>query len=148
MRCTHGLVSGSEGTDEILAEPRRAKSSKEQYNTTQYNTISNTTLTAMLRAHTLVFTDKLVSEIEPLAVAAMGSVQFLQTKESIAMKVTRKIPDVIDSSYEYAEKAMDMETAIREKMTELPPQDFEGVLHPALRRTKFSSSFWVGFWEL
>ena len=60
--------------------------------------------TAMLRAHTLVFTDKLVSEIEPLAVAAMGSDQFLQMKESIAIKVTRKIPDVIDSSYEYTQK--------------------------------------------
>jgi hypothetical protein len=32
---------------------------------------------AMLRAHTLVFTDKLVAEIEPLAISAMGSAKFL-----------------------------------------------------------------------
>lgn len=86
---------------------------------------------AMLRAHTLVFTDKLVVEIEPLAVAAMGSEKFLQMKEEIARKVTEKIPDAIDSSYEYTQKALDMENIIRVKMAELPPEQFEGVLHPA-----------------
>lgn len=69
-----------------------------------FNGSRSKNFTAMLRAHTLVFTDKLVSEIEPLAVAAIGSEQFLQMKESIAMKVTRTIPDVIDSSYEYTQK--------------------------------------------
>ena len=69
-----------------------------------FNGSRSKNFTAMLRAHTLVFTDKLMSEIEPLAVAAIGSRQFLQMKESIAMKVTRKIPDVIDSSYEYTQK--------------------------------------------
>lgn len=60
--------------------------------------------TAMLRAHTLVFTDKLVAEIEPLAVAAMGSGKFLQMKEDIAWKVATKLPDIIDSSFEYTQK--------------------------------------------
>jgi len=86
---------------------------------------------AMLRAHTLVFADKLVAEIEPLVVAAMGSGEFLQMKEDIASKVTKMIPDVIDSSYEYTQKIMDMENIIRAKMAALPPKDFEGVLHPA-----------------
>jgi uncharacterized membrane protein YheB (UPF0754 family) len=86
---------------------------------------------AMLRAHTLVFTEKLVVEIEPLAVAAMGADAFLQMKEDIARKVMEKLPDVIDSSYEYTQEAMDMETTIREKMQVLPPDEFEGVLHPA-----------------
>jgi len=86
---------------------------------------------AMLRAHTLVFTEKLVVEIEPLAVAAMGSEKFLQMKEDIARKVTEKIPDLIDSSYEYTQKALDMENIIREKMAKLPPEQFERVLHPA-----------------
>lgn len=87
--------------------------------------------TAMLRAHTLVFTDKLVAEIEPLAVAAMGAKEFLQMKEDIAWKVTEKIPDLIDSSYEYTQKALDMENTIRTKMAALPYDKFERVLHPA-----------------
>jgi uncharacterized membrane protein YheB (UPF0754 family) len=86
---------------------------------------------AMLRAHTLVFTDKLLAEIEPLAIAAMGSDKFLQMKEDIAQKVLDKIPSVIDVSYEYTQEALDMETTIRTKMSELPASEFEGVLHPA-----------------
>jgi hypothetical protein len=80
---------------------------------------------AILRAHTLVFTDKLVVEIEPLAVAALGSDKFLQMKEDIAKKVMEKIPDIIDSSYEYTQTALDMEATIRDKMAVLPPEDFE-----------------------
>lgn len=86
---------------------------------------------AMLRAHTLVFTDKLVIEIKPLAVAAMGSEKFLQMKEDIAQKVMEKIPAVIDSSYQYTQEALDMENTICSKMAVLPAEDFEGVLHPA-----------------
>jgi uncharacterized membrane protein YheB (UPF0754 family) len=86
---------------------------------------------AMLRAHTLAFTDKLLVEIEPLAIAAMGLDSFMEMKESIAQKVVQKLPDVIDASYEYTQKALDMEATIREKMRELPSAEFEGVLHPA-----------------
>ncbi|KAL3943104.1 MAG: hypothetical protein SGBAC_002795 [Bacillariaceae sp.] len=86
---------------------------------------------AMLRAHTLAFTDKLLVEIEPLAIAAMGVEKFLEMKESIGRKVVEKIPDVIDASYEYTQKALSMEDTIREKMKELPSAEFEGVLHPA-----------------
>lgn len=87
---------------------------------------------AMLRAHTLVFTDKLVAEIEPLAIAAMGSEEFLKMKEDIATKVIQKIPSVIDASYEYTQEALGMEDTIREKMSQLPSEDFEGVLHPGM----------------
>ena len=86
---------------------------------------------AMLRAHTIVFTDKLVAEIEPLAVAAMGSEKFLQMKEDIAQKVVEKIPSVIDVSYEYTQEALDMENTIKTRMTKLSSSEFEGVLHPA-----------------
>ena len=69
-----------------------------------FNGARSKNFTAMLRAHTLVFTDKLLAEIEPLAVAAMGTEKFLQMKEDVARKVTQKIPDVIDSSFEYTQR--------------------------------------------
>jgi hypothetical protein len=90
----------------------------------------------MLRAHTLVFTDKLVAEIEPLAIAAMGSAKFLQMKEDIAQKVLDKIPSIIDVSYEYTQGALDMETTIREKMAGLPCADFEGSCTQHSRKMK------------
>lgn len=38
---------------------------------------------------------------------------------------------IIDRSYEYTLEALDMEHTVRDKLAELPPADFEGVLHPA-----------------
>jgi len=86
---------------------------------------------AMLRAHTLLFTEKLIAEIKPMAIAAMGAAEFAKMKEDIAQKVVDNIPFIIDHSYEYTQAALDMETTIRTKMQELPPAEFEGVLHPA-----------------
>mmetsp|Transcript_1397 Transcript_1397/g.1890 ORF Transcript_1397/g.1890 Transcript_1397/m.1890 type:complete len:413 (+) Transcript_1397:229-1467(+) len=86
---------------------------------------------AMLRAHTLVFTDKLVAEIKPLAVAAMGAEKFARMKEDIAQKVIDRLPDIIDNSYEYSEQTLDMENTVATKMEALPAPEFEGVLHPA-----------------
>jgi uncharacterized membrane protein YheB (UPF0754 family) len=86
---------------------------------------------AMMRAHTLVFTDKLVAEIKPLAIAAMGAESFARMKEDIAQKVLDNIPLVIDNSYEYTQEALDMENSIRTKMQQLPAAEFESVLHPA-----------------
>lgn len=83
---------------------------------------------AMLRAHTLVFVDKLLAEIQPLAVAALGADQFARLKEDIAIKVVEGIPDIIDNSYQYTQEALDMERTVADKMIELAPAEFEGVL--------------------
>ncbi|GAX23002.1 hypothetical protein FisN_15Hh100 [Fistulifera solaris] len=86
---------------------------------------------AMLRAHTLVFVEKLVAEIKPLAIAAMGADQFARMKEDIAQKVIENLPHIIDNSYEYTQEALNMEETVRIRMQKLTPAEFEGVLHPA-----------------
>jgi uncharacterized membrane protein YheB (UPF0754 family) len=91
----------------------------------------STNFFAMLRAHTLVFTEKLVAEIKPFAVASLGAETFARMKEDIAQKVMDKLPGIIDRSYEYSAEALDMERTVCEKMQELSPTEFEGVLHPA-----------------
>mmetsp|Transcript_16530 Transcript_16530/g.23320 ORF Transcript_16530/g.23320 Transcript_16530/m.23320 type:complete len:415 (-) Transcript_16530:1542-2786(-) len=99
---------------------------------------------AMLRAHTLVFTEKLIVEIKPLAVAAMGAKKYSEMKEAIAQKVIDKIPTIIDQSYEYTQEALQMESTIRSKMQELPSKDFEGVLHPAFEEDEITLIFLGG----
>jgi hypothetical protein len=86
---------------------------------------------AMLRAHTLVFTDKMTAELKPLAIAAMGAEKFAAMKEAIAQKVLAEIPNIIDQSYEYTTDALGIEKEMKTKMSDLSPVDFEGVLHPA-----------------
>lgn len=83
---------------------------------------------AMLRAHTLVFVDKMLAEIKPIAIASMGAEAFARMKEDIAQKVIDTLPTIIDHSYHYSNEALDMENTVREKMQQLPSAEFEGVL--------------------
>mmetsp|Transcript_22160 Transcript_22160/g.34081 ORF Transcript_22160/g.34081 Transcript_22160/m.34081 type:complete len:413 (-) Transcript_22160:1240-2478(-) len=85
---------------------------------------------ALMRAHTIVFTEKLLSEVKPVLVAAMGASQFADLKEEIAQKVVEKMPSIIDHSYEYTQKALNLEETMRTKMAALSSEEFEGVLHP------------------
>ena len=82
---------------------------------------------AMLRAHTLVFTDKMTAELKPLAIAALGAEQFAAMKEAIAQRVLDEIPNIIDQSYEYTTEALGIEDEMRTKMKALSPAEFEGV---------------------
>ncbi|EED90255.1 predicted protein [Thalassiosira pseudonana CCMP1335] len=86
---------------------------------------------AMLRAHSIVFTEKLVGGMKPLAVTAMGSQQFSEMKEEIAKKIAENLPIIMPHSYQYTTEALDMENTIRERMQKLSYPEFEGVLHPA-----------------
>ena len=45
----------------------------------------------------------------------------------------QKIPNAIDASYQYTQEALNMEGTIRDRMRELPSDEFEGVLHPAFQ---------------
>lgn len=81
---------------------------------------------AMLRAHSIVFTEKLVGGMKPLAVTAMGSQQFSEMKEEIAKQIADNLPSIMPHSYQYTTDALDMENTIREKMQELSYPEFEG----------------------
>jgi uncharacterized membrane protein YheB (UPF0754 family) len=87
----------------------------------------------MLRAHSIVFTEKLIGNLKPIAIASMGATKFSEMKETIAEKICQKIPSIIDQSYEYTTEALDTEKTIRVKMQGLSPELFEGVLHPAFQ---------------
>lgn len=93
---------------------------------------------AMLRAHTLVFTERFIAELRPVAIAAMGADQVAQMKEDIAQKVLDEMPNIIDNSYTYTTEVLDVENTIREKMAELPSAEFEGVLHPAFEEDELT----------
>jgi len=86
---------------------------------------------AMLRAHSIVFTERLVGGIKPLIVFRMGSQEYSEMKEEIAKQIADNLPSIMPHSYEYTTKALDMENTIRERMQKLSYAEFEGVLHPA-----------------
>jgi uncharacterized membrane protein YheB (UPF0754 family) len=81
---------------------------------------------AMLRAHSIVFTEKLVGGMKPFAITAMGSKRFAEMKEEIAKKIAENLPSIMPHSYQYTTDALDMERTIRERMQSLSYAEFEG----------------------
>ena len=81
---------------------------------------------AMLRAHSIVFTERLVGGIKPLVVFSMGSQEYSEMKEEIAKQIADNLPLIMPHSYEYTTEALDMETTIRERMQKLSYAEFEG----------------------
>ena len=86
---------------------------------------------SLLRTHSLVFTDELLGGLRTFAIAGMGAQKFNEMKETVALKIMEGLPNIIDQCYEYTTEALDIENTIRERMINLSPPDFEGVLHPA-----------------
>lgn len=80
-----------------------------------------------------------------MALAAMGTDQFLEMKEDIAMRVIEKLPEIIGLSYDYTTEALDIQTTIRERMQAMSPVDFEGVLHPAFEEDEMTLIMVGGF---
>merc|ERR1712008_428935 len=85
----------------------------------------------LLRQHTLVFTEKVIGGLRPIALKTLGADRFAMMKEDIADKVINMLPSIIGLSYAYTTEALDLEKTIYEKMKPLSPAEFEGVLHPA-----------------
>eukprot|EP00586_Coscinodiscus_wailesii_P022100 CAMPEP_0172500936 /NCGR_PEP_ID=MMETSP1066-20121228/144275_1 /TAXON_ID=671091 /ORGANISM="Coscinodiscus wailesii, Strain CCMP2513" /LENGTH=400 /DNA_ID=CAMNT_0013275439 /DNA_START=242 /DNA_END=1444 /DNA_ORIENTATION=- len=94
--------------------------------------------TAMLRAHTLLFTNNLLGGMKPIINAAMGAEKFGEMKETIAQKVVEKLPTVIDQSYAYTTEALGMEETIKTRMQNLTSAEFEAVLHPAFEEDEIT----------
>jgi len=99
---------------------------------------------AILRMHSILFTDKLVGGFKTIAVAAMGTDQFCIMKEDIATKIIEKLPDSIDQSFKYTTQALDIENTMRDKLKELSCAEFEAVLHPAFEEDEITLIFLGG----
>lgn len=99
----------------------------------------------LLRNHSLIFTEKLIGGLRPLALTVMGTEKFSLMKEDIATKVILKLPNIIGMSYDYTTEALDLENTIRTTMQKLSPEEFEGVLHPAFEEDEMTLIMVGGF---
>lgn len=89
------------------------------------------TFRELLKRRLNEFIDKVLGSSSTVVRAYMGEDEFIKMREEIEQASLANVEDIFVSFYPYADKALDLETTIREKMQELPPDEFEGVLHPA-----------------
>ena len=100
---------------------------------------------ALLRAHSIVFTEKLIGGLRPFALAAMGTEGFAKMKEDVAEKVIEEVGGILPLTYDYTTKALNLEERIKRGMQGLPPDQFEAVLHPVFEEDEMKLILLGGF---
>mmetsp|Transcript_26205 Transcript_26205/g.83759 ORF Transcript_26205/g.83759 Transcript_26205/m.83759 type:complete len:460 (-) Transcript_26205:361-1740(-) len=87
----------------------------------------------MTRQHTFKFCDKTLGAAKMLSALILGSGGYQRVREEIARTVSEEIPKHTHLANEYLDKALGLEATIQEGLRHLPPDQFEGVLHPAFQ---------------
>lgn len=75
--------------------------------------------------------DEYVGFTKPLVTFSIGTKRYLEIKNMAVDRIMENIPEAVKHIQAYTEEAMDINATLREKMTELTPEQFEGMLRPA-----------------
>jgi len=80
---------------------------------------------------------KQASVAKPLVVFAVGSKRYQDVKLSISRNIMDRLPETMRYVEDYAEDAMDIRNVLVNKMKELEPEEFEGLLRPAFQQDEW-----------
>lgn len=70
---------------------------------------------------------------QPLARLALGTETYEQVKKNVCDRVLERLPASMQMLENYSGEAMDIERTLRERMRQLPPSEFEKILHSAFQ---------------
>jgi uncharacterized membrane protein YheB (UPF0754 family) len=76
------------------------------------------------------FTDVTLGPAKPIATLVLGPEAYGRMREHIAEQLVRELPKCVPCSYAYQDGALEVENTVCVAMKGLPPDEFEGVLHP------------------
>ena len=81
--------------------------------------------------------DEQAGALKPVVVFAVGSQRYREMKDVITEKMVLQLPVALKHIEKYAEDAMDIQNTLVNKMQELTPEEFEGVLRPAFKQDEW-----------
>ena len=82
--------------------------------------------------------DEQAGVARPLVVYAVGSQRYIEMKNVVADRILQKMPETMKYVETYAEDAMDVRNTLVNRMQDLTPQEFEGMLRPAFKEDEWS----------
>merc|ERR1712113_1093007 len=91
----------------------------------------------ILKTHVNEAIDNFASVPRPIVDMTFGSDQYDQAKDMICQGIIKNMDDTLNLTADYSEEALDMENTIGEKMSALPPEDFEALLHPVFEEDEW-----------
>ncbi len=69
----------------------------------------------------------------PLVALAIGTTRYREAKESIIRMMMERLPDTMAEAKSYTARTLDIENMIVEKMNQLTPEQYEGILRPVFK---------------
>jgi uncharacterized membrane protein YheB (UPF0754 family) len=94
-------------------------------------------LFAMVQKEVQAVLDSQASIAKPLFVFAVGSTRYQEMKRVVSNQIMARLPDTLLYMEDYAEDAMDIRNTLVQKMQELSPEEFEGLLRPAFEQDEW-----------
>lgn len=91
----------------------------------------------ILQAHIKRAIDEQAGLSKNLYQIMAGTKKYDAMKNKAAERFVEALPLSIHKTFDYADEALDLESTMREKMTELSPIEFEGVLRPAFQEDEW-----------
>ncbi|OUR88645.1 hypothetical protein A9Q81_23155 [Gammaproteobacteria bacterium 42_54_T18] len=99
--------------------------------------------------------DEQVGYTKPFITLAIGTKRYIEIKNQAVAKIMEQLPSAMHLIHDYTEEAMDINTTLRSKMTELTPEQFEAMLRPAFEEDEWQLvalgcviGFFVGWGQL
>lgn len=82
--------------------------------------------------------DEQAGVARPLVVYAVGGQKYIEMKNAVADRILQQMPETMKHVETYAEDAMNIRNTLVERMQDLTPQEFEGMLRPAFKEDEWS----------
>ena len=99
---------------------------------------SSDVMVQMLQRHVTEAVDEQSGRVRPLVALTVGSRKYEAVKVRMAQELLEEIPRNIDDALAYTERAVDLRAMIKEKISQMTPSQFEGLLRPA-----FQADEWI-----
>lgn len=74
---------------------------------------------------------------KPLVVYAVGSQKYIEMKNVVADRIMERLPETMKFVEQYAGDAMNVRNTVVERMQDLTPEEFEGMLRPAFKEDEW-----------
>jgi len=84
----------------------------------------------LVKRNTRRFTDVTIGKGAGAVKMVFGADAYARMREKIAQNLVNELPRCVPVSYEYQDGALEVEATVCKAMKGLPPDEFEGVLHP------------------
>jgi uncharacterized membrane protein YheB (UPF0754 family) len=91
----------------------------------------------IVQNHTKRSLEKNLGLGKPFVLMVIGTDSYLEMKKRVCEMVLEQMPKSLNAIEEYTEEAIDIKNLLREKMTELSPEDYEGILRPAFQHDEW-----------